>query len=171
MNSDILEEIDLADNEDVLNQIFQSKAIAILPYDIDSDYFNIRNNRKPEFSPNSKGSSRFKTDPRITATAIKAADYKCEICNQHITFVSKAGYNYTEAHHLIPMAAQKNIKINIDRIENIVSLCPICHRGVHYGSKDVREEILNKLVSLRKEKLKKCGMDIKGDQLLEKYYK
>lgn len=105
------------------------------------------------------------------AIALKKANYMCEVDNSHPTFVRKiSNVGYTEAHHLIPLAAQgeeqfKNV--NLDCPENIVSLCSNCHNQIHYG-KDI-EEIISKLYNLRKKKLAKRGIDIELKDLL-KYY-
>lgn len=105
------------------------------------------------------------------AIALKKANYMCEVDNNHPTFVRKvSNVGYTEAHHLIPLAAQGEDRfkdVNLDCLENIVSLCSNCHNQIHYG-KDV-EEIITKLYNLRKKKLTKRGINIDLKDLL-KYY-
>ena len=76
-----------------------------------------------------------------------------------------------EAHHLIPMAVQKDFNINIDRIENIVSLCPICHSAIHLGNEQIRYELLKKIYDIKISELKKAGISISFDELFSKYYK
>ena len=75
-----------------------------------------------------------------------------------------------EAHHLIPMAYQKDFSINIDRIENIVSICPICHSAIHLGDMSTRLELLKKLFDNREDRLKKVGLNISFGELFAKYY-
>ena len=66
--------------------------------------------------------------------AIKQAEFKCEIDDTHETFVSEASRkNYMEAHHLIPLRMQHDFENSLDVVGNIVSICPNCHRLIHYG--------------------------------------
>ena len=76
-----------------------------------------------------------------------------------------------EAHHLIPMASQKDFSINIDRVENIVSICPICHSAIHLGDEATRLELVKKLYDLREQHLKRAGLNITFGELFSKYYK
>ena len=69
------------------------------------------------------------------------------------------------------MAYQKDFSINIDRIENIVSICPICHSAIHLGDMSTRLELLKKLFDEREEKLKRVGLNISFGELFSKYYK
>jgi len=94
---------------------------------------------------NSVGEKRVKRDASLILNAKKRDDYLCSIDNQHNTFISK-GVNYVEGHHVIPMFQQKNYNFKLDDVDNIVSLCPNCHREIH--SADDKMQILNKLYQL-----------------------
>ena len=59
--------------------------------------------------------------------------------------------------------------INIDSVENIVSLCPNCHRKVHSGEKNIKENTLKKIFNDRKQSLRRIGIDIRFEELLELY--
>ena len=88
----------------------------------------------------------------------KKADYKCEGNFQHETFLSKrTGKQFMEGHHLIPVGFQIDIwnkyGVNVDCVENIVSLCPNCHRAIHYGNDLIKSELINKLFNARKKYL------------------
>ena len=77
-----------------------------------------------------------RTQDGIHPTAV--VDETAKIGENHATFESIHGTQYLEAHHLIPMKAQKDFlseNINLDRLENIVALCPNCHKAVHYGTR------------------------------------
>ncbi len=53
----------------------------------------------------------------------------CQDCGQSAPFINKkTGEPYLEVHHIIPLSAD-----GIDNIENVVALCPNCHRKRHYG--------------------------------------
>lgn len=106
----------------------------------------------------------------IAKKAIVLSNYRCEIDKNHETFISK--YNdspYVEAHHLIPMEYQDDFKYSLDVEANIISLCPTCHKKLHYGCfEDVRGGI-KKLYSMRKKRLEKSGIILSCNDL-EKLY-
>ena len=89
---------------------------------------------------------RYKRDPRLILEAKNRDRYSCQIDKGHKTFISK-GENYVEGHHVIPMFQQKNYTFNLDDVENIISLCPTCHREIH--SSDQRSEILSKIYKIQ----------------------
>lgn len=61
-------------------------------------------------------------------------NYICEVDSVHETFVIESTCKmYMEEHHAIPMKNQGNFFVNPDVYANIVCLCPICHRTLHYG--------------------------------------
>jgi len=155
-----------AENEDVQNSD---------SYDDDVNLYEY-NNRVPELT---KGitKNKYKTNPKLAKTVIKRSNYICEyarlIGKNHNTFITKLKVPYLEAHHLIPMKAQYDFKVNLDREENIVGLCPVCHRLVHYGSLEEKEKVLSVLYSNRIDKLKECDatIEISLPDLINKYYK
>lgn len=154
----------------LISDVNQDKVITSFAYDISSDKFIKQNNRIP--IPYKSGTTiKYKTNARISKTALNIANYTCLFNEAHHTFTSKLGKQYMEAHHLIPMMAQKDFKINIDRIENIVSICPICHSGIHLGDEPTRLEILKKLYDLKEKELKSAGLNISFSELFTKYYK
>lgn len=164
-----LNEDELENNIDTDGDVDQDKVITAFIYDINNPKFYKQNNRTPE--PFRRGNTiRYKTNSRIAKTALHLANYTCEINPAHTTFISKLGKPYMEAHHLIPMAYQKDFSINIDRIENIVSICPICHSAIHLGNMSTRLELLLKLFDKREEQLKKVGLNINFGELFSKYY-
>lgn len=67
-----------------------------------------------------------------------------------------------EAHHLIPITMQDEMwdkyGINIDCLENIVSLCPNCHRAVHLADLSDKKEILTSLINKNIVELDKIGV-------------
>ena len=149
----------------------QEKIISSFGYDISTANFIKANNRIPETIKTTKG-IKYKTNSRIGKTALQLADYECA-CDKdnHKTFISKLGKPYMEAHHLIPMSAQKDFSVNLDRVENIVCLCPICHSAIHLGKDSVRLNVLTKLYAEREDVLKKWELDISLGELFSKYYK
>ncbi len=113
-------------------------------------------------------------DGRLAKKAIKAAQFKCEANEDHKTFITSIGY-YMEGHHLIPCTCSNAQKFfdergkNIDCEENIVSLCPTCHRKIHYGATHEKEAIIKLLYDKKIFNLKSSGLDISLEELKELY--
>ncbi|MFZ2763898.1 MAG: EVE domain-containing protein [Minisyncoccia bacterium] len=55
-------------------------------------------------------------------------NYVCEVCGEK-PFTQKNGQPYAEAHHKFELA-----KSRIDNPEDMICVCPTCHRVIHYGS-------------------------------------
>ena len=115
--------------------------------------------------------SKIPRDPRIAKAALIDANYKCQISSKHNTFISpKTGKNYIEAHHLIPMEYYDDFHNCIDVEDNIIALCPNCHREIHYSDIKNKEKMLKKLMtSKRKKLLDKKGISITEKKLLRLY--
>lgn len=135
---------------------------------LESDDFIKQNEREPVKVVNTQ--TTYKRDARLAKTALVRSNYKCLLDEDHTTFPDKDGHSYVEAHHLIPMSAQKDFDINIDRIENIVSLCPNCHRAIHYGDDATRRSLLERLYDLKRADFAQAELDISFDDLYKKYY-
>ena len=74
---------------------------------------------------------------------------------------------YVEPHHLIPISYQDYFDNSLDVEANIVSLCSNCHNEIHYGQDSGR--LIEQLYKKRREELKKAGLDISLEQLLDLY--
>ena len=85
---------------------------------------------------------RYKRNAKLINKAKNRDKFICQMDNKHTTFISN-GVNYVEGHHIIPMFQQKNYQFNLDNINNIISLCPNCHREIH--SADNKNTIINKI--------------------------
>lgn len=71
---------------------------------------------------------------KVAENALILADFKCEVDNQHLTFVRKShNVPYMEAHHLVPLGYSELFDCSLDVEENVVSLCSTCHNRIHYG--------------------------------------
>lgn len=114
------------------------------------------------------GHKVFPRDRQVAINALAHAHYSCEIDKKHPTFLRKnSDKNYTEPHHLIPMAFSDEFDVSLDVEENIVSLCSNCHNQIHYG--EGADVLLKKLYEERKGHLLRVGIDITFDRLLEMY--
>lgn len=102
--------------------------------------------------------------------AKKRSNWQCELNPYHKTFLSKNGkVDFVEAHHLIPMAAQDFYKNTLDFADNIVALCPNCHRLVHNAVEPVRKEALIELYKKRKNRYIIHGINVSQKEFLNYY--
>lgn len=62
----------------------------------------------------------------VSDYAKKRANGICQLCGNKAPFETRNGEPYLEAHHIIPLADD-----GPDSLDNIVALCPSCHRKMH----------------------------------------
>jgi predicted HNH restriction endonuclease len=58
---------------------------------------------------------------------------KCQVCNW-VGFKKKNGESFIEAHHIVQLSEGKEGSLCTD---NVILLCPNCHKEVHYGDEFV----------------------------------
>jgi hypothetical protein len=119
-----LDQMDIDDNEyldDIQNEIKNKKRITITP--------------KPRIVKVQIGSKIiYKRNPTIAVASLTRANFTCEIDKSHKTFIAeKSKSPYVEAHHFVPMKFQSEFSFPLDNVDNVIALCPICHRGIHLG--------------------------------------
>ena len=113
-------------------------------------------------------SHQYRRSPIVKMQAIKAAHYMCECDNRHSTFTARSNNKqYMEGHHLIPLKNQDEFNFSLDIYANIVSLCPICHRLLHYGIEKEKRELLEGLYEERYVRLCRSGIEITKNEFLE----
>ena len=110
----------------------------------------------------------YKRDKKIVDKALMIAGFTCEGDCKNILFKRKDGRtDYTEGHHLIPLRYQRNFIYSLDVEANVVSLCPHCHRKLHYGIEV--GELLETLYEKRIGRLERCGIAVSYEELLLMY--
>jgi hypothetical protein len=124
----------------------------------------------PAPTTSSTRTGRFARSPDRSAGALLSANHLCEVDSDHKSFVSrKSGKQYVEAHHLIMMENQNDFEYSLDVEENIVSLCPNCHKRLHHGEFADIEPILKRLLATRSAGLKARGILRPLRELLSSY--
>lgn len=109
-------------------------------------------------------------DKNIVERMLKYSCYECEYDSSHKYFISnKTRENYVEGHHLIPMKYQEQFEYSLDVEANIVSLCIVCHKKLHLGRIEDKIDIISKLYNHKKDLLKKSGLGISLNELIEFY--
>lgn len=151
-------------------QIFLSKLNNEIVYSLHNDVVEYSNHPEPAKSSHESIAVHYPRSKTVSRNALKMAEYKCEVDPEHKLFIRKnSDVNYTEPHHLVPLSAYTDFpNINLDREQNVVSLCSNCHNQLHYG-KDI-EEMLFDLYIKRKDLLITVGIDVSFEQLKD-YYK
>jgi 5-methylcytosine-specific restriction protein A len=127
----------------------------------------IQKKEKKQSSP----SVSWSRDANMAFTALDNANFQCENDTKHETFISaRTGNQFVEAHHLIPMEYQGDFLISIDVPENIISLCPNCHRAFHNSVVSNQEILISKFFESRSPLLKERDISITKKKIFE-YYK
>lgn len=117
------------------------------------------------------GQSVYPRNPSYAKQALHDADYLCEISDSHKTFIQRFSHaNFTEAHHLVPLKYHADFDVSLDIPSNIISLCPNCHRMLHFGQLSEIKSLLKQLLENRIERLESCGIKI-NDKQLYRYYR
>lgn len=170
-NVPIMEELD----EDSVEKNYLEKVDAIKEDNVNDDIAIGAYDTAPVVSSLKHGRGRvFKINPILGKIAISRAYYTCEHNHDHITFESNRTHKqYMEAHHLVPVANQKEIwerfAKNVDCVENLVSLCPSCHKAFHYGTKVVKSDMIDSLFDKIAHKYKAIGFNITKDEVKQLY--
>lgn len=87
-------------------------------------------------------------DPYLKEMVKRIAKGKCQYCGAEAPFVDKRGEPYLEEHHVKRLADGGS-----DTIDNVVAICPNCHRKIHVLSAEEDVVILEKIAENNKEKL------------------
>ena len=158
-----------SDEDSLLFQrLIQETPIAEVVPDVDNSQ------TRPEFTQTG-GSTVVNKKASVSKRALVAAHFQCEAYPRHRTFLTEKGVPYMEGHHLIPCTYNNAIHFfdergrNIDCVQNIVCLCPTCHRRVHFGSREERESIIRTLYDKHLEKLRSAGIEISFKELVALY--
>ena len=105
-------------------------------------------------------------DQNIIYEVIKENDFKCFINENHKTFSSNTRPNYVEGHHVIPISWQDSFDKELDCKENVIALCPNCHKAIHYANNEYKTKLL-KYIAENNEKIQE--FDIELEDLKELY--
>lgn len=147
--------------------------------DINNQDHNIDNftntaTNEPQYLVGVNGTS-VKKVPAIAKQVLILSAYKCAMDANHKTFNTSKGVPYMEGHHLIPCNYSNTLffweryKRNIDCINNIVCLCPTCHRKIHYASNEEKKDMIEQLYKKQRNMLYDIGIDISLNDLLQLY--
>ncbi len=111
----------------------------------------------------------WKRSSLLRKQVIVSAGYKCEIDQEHNSFIAEATQKpYMEGHHAIPLSRQLQFpSSSLDIYANIVCLCPICHRQIHFGLKEDRTMLMKKIYDERADRLYRSGIRLSKEEFAE----
>jgi 5-methylcytosine-specific restriction protein A len=99
---------------------------------------------------------------------IEFAGYSCEINGEHESFIAERNHKpYMEGHHAIPMRLQPQFDKSLDVYANIICLCPVCHRRIHYGLKEDRQQMMMQIYENRSDRLDHCGIRLSKQEFTD----
>ena len=79
----------------------------------------------------------FIRDSYVAASAKKLAKGVCDLCKEDAPFLSANNEPYLESHHIDWLS-----HVGADSIDNVVALCPNCHRKMHIRNDETDRNIL-----------------------------
>lgn len=96
-------------------------------------------NQSDNVSSRTVTSNTFIRDAFVAEYAKRKANGYCQLCEEPAPFSNKEGAPYLECHHIEWIS-----KGGSDTINNIVALCPNCHRKMHvWNLESDREKLLD----------------------------
>lgn len=76
----------------------------------------------------------YRRDPKVRAKVLEIAKGRCECCGEE-GFLTANGARYLETHHVVGVAES-----GPDAANNIVAVCPTCHRKAHFAADHIEVE-------------------------------
>ena len=164
--------LETEDNEN--DQQYEEKVDEIKEDNINKDVAIGAHKVAPQVVDEKRVSSKYKRNPLLGKIAIQNAYYCCEKNAHHETFISeKTNKNFMEAHHLVPVKFQQEIwkkyGVNVDCVENILSLCPICHRAFHNGTDEVKSKMIDAMYEIILPRYKSINFNITVSEIKSLY--
>lgn len=100
-------------------------------------------------SNGSRGGRSYPRSQYVREFALRLADGVCQGCDKDAPFIAESGTPFLEVHHIT-----RRSDGGADAPENVVALCPNCHRRVHEGRDgDEFNQRLRKQVKQRNEEV------------------
>ena len=87
-------------------------------------------------------------NPYLKEAVKRIADGKCQLCGKAAPFIDNYGEPYLEEHHV-----KKLSDGGADTIDNVVAICPNCHRKVHILNDREDEILLEKVAANNSDRL------------------
>ena len=106
-------------------------------------------------------------DPKLIQSVLENSNHTCFFDETHETFPSTTRPNYVEGHHIIPVSLNDSFEEELDCEENIIALCPNCHKAMHYATNEYKQKLLKNILN-ENDDFKK--FDINLEDMKEIYF-
>jgi len=124
-------------NDEVVTKVFTKKLKTVKKLS-DEELKSAIDNRNERGVPAKKETitTSYDRNPKVVEYALRKADDYCQLCEEPAPFNRKDGSPFLEVHHIEYLS-----KGGTDTMDNVVALCPNCHRRMHAleDKKDVRK--------------------------------
>jgi len=139
----------------IINDIVNAMPYDLMFYEEDNYYYkkNIRQNITRNYE--------------LTKKIIENSNYKCFFDHNHHTFPTDNLPNYLEGHHIIPISNIDSFDFDLDVENNIIAVCPNCHRKIHLAKNKIKYEMIEKIFNETQIK----SLNISQQNLLNLYLK
>lgn len=135
------------DELEIQERLEKDKARALSDKELEE---KIRKKKKGISKERKVVSTNYSRDPEIAEYAIRRAAGKCDLCLSDAPFEKKDGTPYLESHHVDWLSRGGE-----DVIENVVAVCPNCHRRIHVLDEKADNSRLKKRLCVYSRRLKK----------------
>jgi len=126
-------------NVKVLNEIEKKKAKSLKRLSLEEITERAKRASKKVSKRKISENSFYERDIAVKLYSLAVADGICQLCEQPAPFKNKNGDPFLESHHIEWLSQG-----GTDTIDNVVALCPNCHRKMHIIDKDEDIQILKK---------------------------
>lgn len=98
-------------------------------------------------------------NPAIITSVLEKSNFMCFFDKNHKTFPSERRPNYVEGHHIIPVSLNDSFSEELDCEDNVISLCPTCHKAMHLAKNEYKENLLLFILE-NNDEFKKFGLSL-----------
>lgn len=101
-------------------------------------------------STTSDASTSYTRSDLVRDFALRMADGVCQACKADAPFLDTNGEKFLEVHHLYRVSDG-----GVDDPENVIALCPNCHREVHHGQRgdELNQDLIDRAKKRNQELL------------------
>lgn len=104
---------------------------------------------------------REETSSSLRQEIINESNGQCYFNCTNESFLNNNKQAYLEVHHCIPLSVAKKLEIKGDFKENLIAVCPTCHRRIHYEDNEssTKQEMMEKIYVKVEEQCKIYGLN------------
>ncbi|AGY41396.1 5-methylcytosine-specific restriction enzyme A [Mesoplasma florum W37] len=100
-----------------------------------------------------------KRNRKLAVESYIKANWKCELNEEHFSFTTNKNKMFLESHHIIPFSHQNLYEQQLDCKENLIALCPNCHRSFHHSTNKNKIKLIDVAYNLKENELLKINFN------------